>query len=316
MGVRVNKPEFDQSRFEKSQIGGDYYHEIAGRDLIPRIAERNKQVLNVAYDEFYLFQRGYRGRRCSCWSGSETSPSSTCLICYKTGNTSGYQLYGHQTEVFDVTAPAVLVNVIPDYASVARPIQYLLADKATKGYIDYHVPAVGGINVCSLAELHAVAPAGTRLLVGVKLFSEETYVPLTMDAVTQRLEDAQLEGGFQMRVTFYREGMAMPSPKLSFVRLRFQLFVCDRIRGDIPASAETNKSSEFGWFHSLDEKTLFLDSTVRYISADDIFMHYSTRTLWRTVSVMSKAPMGILLSREVVIELIQGAEIVASLRAY
>lgn len=313
MGARTYLPQFDQSRFDQSQIGGDYYREHAIRDLIPRIIERQRQALNVVPDFFQFYQRAYTGRRCSCWSGIETSPSSACLVCYGTGNTAGYQLYGHRTEVFDVTAESASMNVVPDYDEVSRPLQFRLLHQAVRGWVDFTVPVSGGMNVCSLASLHAMAPRGSRVRAGVKLFSEPSFTPLSVDAITQRLQQAQTQGGLHLRVLLERDSVGAPSPKLSHVRVRYQLLPDDRVRADIPRSVETNRSSEFGWFDDIETKTMYLDSTLRSITSEDLFRQVNSGKLFKVFGVNPNAPGGHLTSWDLQIRVVQQSERYANL---
>ncbi len=313
MGGRINKPEFDQSRFNNVDVGGDYYKQLAEQELIPRIAERNHQVLNVVPEYFKFYQRSYTGRRCSCWLGIETSPSAGCLVCFGTGNTASYQMYGHITEVFDVTAESAAVGVVIDYSQITRPLQFRLVDQVLKGHVDFVLPVRGGLNVCSLATAHAVVPRGTRVRSWVRLFTEGTFVPFSMAAITERLEQAQTTGGLHLRVQLERDSISASSPRLSHLRVRYQTLADDRVRGDIPRAAEANRTSDFGFFEDISDVTLFLDSTLRSITTEDLFRHVQTGRLWKVSGNTPNAPAGILTSWDVQMRRVQGSERYANL---
>lgn len=313
MPANTFKPEFDQSRFESAQIGGDYYREHAERTLIPRIIERNHQALNVAPDLFYFYQRAYTGRRCSCWGSIETSPSAACLVCYGTGNTAGYQRYGHRTEVFDATAESAAVNVVMDFDEVTRPIQFRLLNQAVRGWIDFHMPVIGGINICSLASLHVVVPRGSRVRCGVRLFSEADFTALSPATVTERLQAAQTTGGLHFRVLMERDSISAPSPKLSHLRVRYQLLQDDKVRGDVPRSDSSNRSSEFGWFEDFATKNLWLDSTLRSVTSEDLFRQINNGKLWKVFSANENAPAGQLTSWDLQIRPVNSSERYANL---
>lgn len=313
MTARIYKPEFDQSRFDQTQIGGDYYREIAERELIPRIVQRNKQVLNVVPEFFRFYQRSYTGRRCSCWMGIETSPSTGCLVCFGTGNTAGYQMYGHVTEVLDVTAESAAVGVVIDFNQISRPLQFRLVDQVLKGFIDFVLPIRGGINMCTLATLHAVAPRGTRVRSGVKLFTEPDFTPLSIQAVTSRLQLAQTTGGLHFRIHLERDSLSTPSPRFQHLRVRYQTLPDDRVRGDIPRAAEANRTSDFGWYEDIGDVTLFLDSTLRAVTTEDLFRHVQTGRLWKVSGNTPNAPAGILTSWDVQMRKVQNSERYANL---
>jgi hypothetical protein len=313
MPARVFRPEFDQSRFDKGQIGGDYYRQVAESELIPRIIERQKQALNVVPDIFRFYQRAYTGRRCSCFSHLETSPSASCIVCFGTGNTGSYQLHGHRTEVFEATAPSSTVNVVLDFDQVTRPLSFRLLNQATRGYIDFTMAVSGGINVCTLASLHALAPRGTRVQAAVRLFTEPDFTPLSIDAITDRLQQAQTSGGIQLRVILERDAISTSSPKFSLLRVRYQTLEDDTVRADIPRSAEGNRSSEFGFFDDVDTKSMYLDSTLRSVTSEDLFRQVNTGKLWRVFRVNPNAPGGLLTSWDLEIRLVQGTERYASI---
>lgn len=308
MGAKVYRPSFDQSRFDNTQIGGDYYRQVANETLIPRIIERQKQALNVVPEFFHFYQRAYTGRRCSCYSYTETSPSSSCIVCFGTGNTGGYQLYGHKTEVFEATRTSALVNVIPDYNEVTRPISFVLVKGSTSGYIDFVMDVSGGINVCDLASTHAVVPRGTAVRVACKLFTEPDFVPLTVDSVTERLQAAQTTGGLHIRVALSRNSIAAKSPKFSLLRIRYKTLEDSLIRGDTPLSGEGNRSSEYGWFDDVDTKSLYIDSTLRSVTTEDLFRHVQTGRLWKAIRVTPNAPGGLLTSWSLDIRMVQDSE--------
>jgi len=311
--ARIYRPEYDQSRFDNSTVGGDHYRQIAERELIPRIIERQKQALNVVPDFFRFYQRAYTGRRCSCFSSIETSPAASCGVCFGTGNTGGYQLYGHVTDVFDATAPSTAISVVQDFDQITRPIQFRLTHSAVRGYIDFTMPVRGGINRCTLASLHAVAPRGTRVRAGVKLFSEPDFVDLTVEAVTARLQAAQTSGGLHLRVTLERDSISAESPRFSFLRVRYQTLDDDTVRGDIPRSTEANRSSEFGWFEDVATRSMYLDSTLRSVTTEDLFRQVNTGRLWKCFSTNANAPGGLLTSWDLEIRLVQNSEKYASI---
>lgn len=298
----------DQSRAETAQIGGDYYREVAERTLIPRIIERNKQALNVVPDFFQFYQRAYTGRRCSCFGATETSPSGSCLVCYGTGNTGGFQMYGHRTEVFDATAESAAVNVVLDFDQITRPLSFRLVNCALTGYIDFVLPVSGGVNRCTLASMHAVAPRGTRVRSACRLFTEPTWTPLSVPAVTERLQMAQTTGGLLLRVILERDSISTQSPKFSFLRVRYQTLTDDKVRADIPRSTETNRSSEFGWFEDVATRSMFLDNTLRSVTTEDLFRQVNTGRMWKVFEANPNAPGGLLTSWDLQIRLVQSSE--------
>ncbi len=313
MGSRSDKPEFDQSRFDNAQTGGDYYRQLAENELVPRIIERQRQALNVVPNFYRYYQRAYSGRRCSCFSETATSPSSSCLACFGTGNTSSYQLYGHHTEILDVTAASATVGIVPDFNNITYPVGFRLMDNVTKGYVDFTLSVKGGINVCSLVSLYANAPAGTAIRSGVKLFTEATFTDLSVDAVSSRLEAAQTTGGLHIRVVMERNSICAVSPTFQFVRVRYRTIEDDRVRGDVPLSSEANRSSDVGWFDEVENKTMYLDTTLRAISSEDLFRDVRSGQLWKVSETTPNEVGGLLTSWFITVRKVQDSERYASL---
>lgn len=313
MSARSFRPEFDQSRHDIAQTGGDYYAEMAQRVLIPRIVERNKQVLNVAPTYFHFYQRASHGRRCSCFSNNETSPSATCLVCFRTGNTAGYQMYGHVTDVFDATARSAAVGIVQDFDTLTRPTQFRLAKCARRGHIDFQWNPVGGTNVCSLVSLHAQAPRGTRVRAECRLFSESAFVPLSQDALSARIGPSQTTGGIHLRVTMERDSISAVSPRFSHLRLRHRVLDDDRIPGDVPAAGAGTRASEFGTFEDVDARPMFIDSRLRAVTNEDLFREVGTGRLWRIYRAKPVAPADILTSWELETRLVVNADFYANI---
>jgi hypothetical protein len=231
------------------------------------------------------------------------------MVCYGTGNTDGYQMYGHRTEVFDSTAEAATVGCVVDYDCITRPLQYRLVNQSTKGYIDFTLPIQGGnLSGCSLASLHAVAGRGSRVRAGVKRFTESEFVDLSTSAVASRLVDGAREGGLHLRVVLERDSVTATSPRLSHLRIRYQTLADDRIRADIPRSTEVNRTSEFGWFDDIATKTMFIDGTLRSVTTEDLFRMIRTGKLFKALSINANAPSGVLTSWDVDIRQVMASE--------
>jgi hypothetical protein len=313
MTARVYRPEFDQSRFDSAQVGGDYYRELAERFLIPQIKQRNKQALNVVPEFFRFYQRAYTGRRCSCFSLTETAPSPACLVCFGTGNTAGFQLYGHVTEVFDATAESAGVGIVLDFDVITRPLRFRLVKNALRGHLDFTLNVRGGLNVCTLASVAATASRGARVRTAVKLFSEPNFTALSVDAVTARLQQAQTQGGLHLRVYMERDSISVPSPTFSHMRIRYKTLDDDRLSGDVPLITEGTRSSEFGSFEEAETRNLFLDATLRTVTNEDLFRQVNTGRLWKVFSVRPNYAGGTLLSWDLNTTLIQNTSRYANL---
>lgn len=307
MPARVYRPP-NQRVADKSQGLYDRGREIAEGILLPRIAERNKQALNVVPNYYHFYQKSSSGRRCSCWEGIETSPSSLCLVCFGTGNTRGYQLWGHIDEVFDVTARFDSVNVVIDYNNITRPLHFILMPGAKRGYVDFLLEVKPNIGVVSNASVHASIKRGAGCAVGVKLLRETEFSSFTRENIAARLAEATTGGGLQVRVVLSRESVSVESPRFSHARIRYQFVENDVIRGDVPRSTEANKSSEFGWFEEFASKNMFLDNTLREITTNDFFRDLRSNRIWKIQMVNPNAPGDQLLSWDVEVRAVMSTE--------
>lgn len=83
-GTASKQVNRDNWVFDKTQHKEDFPHEIALRDLVPRIQSRARDALSVDRVDTLFFQRKTNGRRCSCFL-VESSPDGQCQICFIPG---------------------------------------------------------------------------------------------------------------------------------------------------------------------------------------------------------------------------------------
>ena len=112
---------------------------IVKERLLPRIKVQNQIAVQGQGIRFFLFNKLFVGRRCSCFK-IETSPSNHCSACFGTGTVGGYTKHGTHLDVLDVTYPQIKsVNVLPNYMANEKPAGFVLIDKATSGYLEARI---------------------------------------------------------------------------------------------------------------------------------------------------------------------------------
>ena len=79
---RSPDPTGSRSYGDPSSQATHFFHQLAKEQLIPQIANRTRNAIDVDRREVFYYQRLRSGRRCSCFDGGETTPQAGCPICF------------------------------------------------------------------------------------------------------------------------------------------------------------------------------------------------------------------------------------------
>lgn len=297
----------DNWAFDKTQAKEDFPHEVALRDLVPRIQSRARDALAVDRVETLFFQRKLTGRRCSCFI-VESSPDGQCQTCYGTGIVGGYTKFGTTDLTIDVTSPSLrCVNVRPLYELQARPVLMGLDDSALEGYIEVDVEIRQSIGVTdtfkfvarttSLTQNNSITPLVRR--------SDETdFVPITYANLDSRLKSQKLTFRFE----FSRATLSDANPIMSHFFLRAKLVNDLTVRVDLPRDRESITLAEFGIYDSWTVITGYFDNTVPRVGVEDFVFRCRDQELWKVVDSSPNRPLNILTSHDVSLRLVQTFE--------
>lgn len=266
----------------------------AREDILPMIAQKTRNALNVVPIYIEYFQRLKTGRRCSCF-GVETDPTGLCYVCFGTGVVGGYNKRGTKTEIFDVTYPNVITtNIHADYKAMTRPVFWSLMDTALYGTIEFTIPIMNNIGKVDVFEIKDFKPTGTDIQYYIRSEEEENFVQLTRSSIEARLTSSFLH----FFITMKRRTPALPLPKLQAFRFSYRLIKLTGLRADIPVRTESLKLEEFGIYESFSNQNMVLDNTLKNCTTEDFVVNLQDNTKWKVIEVKNKNPLNITLSWE------------------
>ena len=280
-----------------------------GLDLIQRAAQRVDNALSVDSRWFYYYKRRESGRLCSCVSGEQVSPSSTCLICYGTRIVGGYDKYGTWSETLDTTCPqmdTVNVTVRPE----PRPSAFILEPDATYGVIrtvfDVRNNAgyVDGINVA----------AKGRVTVNMRAVGDTIWQSASSAVLLTLLSAPQIE----IEVVLQRSSVSAESPVFLKLWFRYGLLPKSEIQiaGDIPPNTEAISLQEYGFDEQFGSIQVIVGSAghkkqnrVTTYTVDD-FLYYIERSRhWKITEVKPNYALGVYTSHELTCRWVQSYEV-------
>lgn len=298
MPARIYKPRNDATA-EKLTIKRDTSQTLAKELLLPRIVERNQSALSVVPTPFLFFSKLPQGRRCACWQAYD-SPQSDCKVCFGQGVVGGFERYGCQTEVFDVTHPKIsLLNVLPDYASETAPSRFSLINTAVYGEIrgEIRIPQPNlGLNLLQLRmwEHQARNEEPGSIEAYCKTPSEEEYISLTREAIEARITSPSL----QLLIKLSRPSPTACLPVFEQLRLRVSLIPEEKqvINVNLPREQEAYALEELGIVDMFGSVNFWLDNTLKRITTEDFFVSLRNNRRFKPVEVNPSQPHGILLS--------------------
>ncbi len=297
----------DNHVFDKTQAKEDFPHEVALKDLVPRIQSRARDALSVDRVDTLFFQRKLTGRRCSCFI-VESSPDGQCQICYGTGIVGGYSKFGTTDLTIDVTHPSLrCVNVRPLFELQARPVLLGLDDTALEGYIESDVEIRQSLGIADVFKMVVSTTSITQnnsIEAFVKTSDETAFVPVTYASLNARIGNQKLTFRFE----FSRATLSDANPIMSHFFLRSKLTDDLRIPVDIPRDRESITLAEFGIYDSWQTITAFFDSSVPKVGVEDFVFRCRDQELWKVVDSSPNRPLNILTSHDTTLRLVQTFE--------
>lgn len=257
----------------------DHVNNLVKNQLAPMIQTMSRNAVLTDRYEFYYYKRKRTGRRCSCFL-YETSPSSSCQICYGTGIVGGYDKHNCCTEVIDFTYPMLnCVNVETTMNEDTKPIMFKLSEGATFGYIEATIPIrknIGKMDTYLLCQ-----PIFNH---GVKLFA---ISPTNVTAQILKVEDFEPFLDFnevRIRIEINRGDSR---PYVSHLFFRYVLNDNLLIYGDtIRAEENLQGLSPVGIIDAYQELDIFFDARMVYrYDNEDLLYRIMDARKFKIVSV-------------------------------
>jgi len=306
-GTASQQVNRDNWVFDKTQHKEDFPHEVALRDLVPRIQSRARDALAVDRVDTLFFQRKTNGRRCSCFI-VESSPDGQCQICYGTGIVGGYTKFGTVDFTIDVTHPSLRsLNVRPLYELQARPVLLGLESNSTFGFVEVDIEIRQSLGVTDVFQLVTRTTSITQnnsISAFIKTELESNFVPVSYDTLNSRV-------GYQkmtLRFEFRRKTLSDANPIFSHFFARIKLVNDLKVRVDIPRDRESITLAEFGIYDSWQTITAYFDNTVPKVGVEDFVFRCRDQERWKVVDSSPNRPLNILTSHDTTLRLVQGFE--------
>lgn len=288
-----------------SEVLGTNHHEVADKQLIPRIIKRNREAIITDPHFFHFFQRKKQGRRCSCFV-VETSPDGLCQVCFGVGIVGGYEKFGTVSDVFDVTSlRGQAVNVRQNFEMQTRPVMFSLVEGAMKGYVEFDWRIKGSLRKTDLFQvISRDVGEGAKVEAFVKTLRETSFRPMT----TAVLNEVLCDNRATIRVELSRTTPEKEHPVFSHIYIRYLLMEDTQIKMDVPRVAESITLAEYGVFDSWVSMKGWLTNEVSRIGTEDFFRRIHDHTFWKTIESEPNAPLQQNTSHDITLRLVQQFE--------
>lgn len=305
MGTKTYRPSRDDRVPDNAEVLDERISQIVKYRLIPQMAVRNRIAVQGQAAHFYLFRKLTVGRRCSCMQLS-TSPKQHCLSCFQTAIVGGYEKYGTDLSVFDVTHPNTrAVNCFPDYKGAnLLPVKWKLIPGSTYGYIETKVPLPTNLGLIDELFYDEELTAGGDILYWIKAPGDADWVEVTEKEVGRRLGNPYI----YWRVELRRESLAAAGPAFGLIYLRYQILKDMIVRCDIPKTKRQRMSEDLGTFDEWQRQAFWLPDKVRRINPGDFLVSPDDKTRWKIYEAEETAPVEQLIGWDLTTRLIQAYE--------
>lgn len=293
-------PTNSRSWGDQTDVIGDLHHTIAKQMLLPAIANRTRNAIAVDRREVFYYQKLRSGRRCTCWTGVETSPHSECPICWATGWAGGFYKWGTHLYLFDPSRQwfGVNVHLTPQYGV---PLWWELEEGKTEGYIEWDedpiIKTYFGLDSyrCEYRKGNGQLQFKFKL-VGV----DPTFIPFTEDAFKARLLAAN-GSRFIFRMYLSRNLAADDSPKFQQFWFRGLTNSAEPpvLYVDIPRRNESNVMAEYGVLETFQPIQMVFSDVIQRINLEDLVIRLQDMTRWKVIESSPNDPLNILTSHDI-----------------
>jgi hypothetical protein len=276
--------------------------------LIKQVAQMTDNSLSIDTRWFYYYKRRTVGRRCSCALGENSSPSSTCTICYNTGIVGGYDKYGTRAETVDSTYPELdLVNIRTD-ASIL-PASFVLEDDATRGIIRATIPVSTN---AGYVDAFAISSKG-NVTVRIRPTGTNVWSTASSAVLATMLNSRSID----LEVQLDRDRTSDKSPVFLKTYIRYGLLPKTEIRlpGDIPPNTESVSLQEYGYDEQFGTIQITMGSSganrsnrITTFTIDDFLYYIERGRHWKITEVKPNYALGFFTSFDLTARWVQAYE--------
>jgi hypothetical protein len=278
----------------------DSSHQIALEQLIPSVQHMVRNSISVDRREIFYYFKKVQGRECSCVKENETAEGK-CPICYKTGWVGGYDKFGTHTEILDITARHSSFNILGDYTQ--RPVPMLLEKDQIFGSMTFDLELRQNNGALDLLQILDYQPEGSS----IKYFIMQglSWVQLTPESLTGQLN----QHAIKIKVDMSRLNLNFPSPKLTAIRIRYNLRDELMIHSDWPHPKNSRALSEYGVFNQWQSCEINMDDTIPVITPEDWVYRSDRNERWKIIESDRYDPLTLTIGWNLTARLVQPFEI-------
>ena len=308
-------PSNSRSYGDPTDMIGDVHNQLAREQLIPQIANRTRNAINVDRREVFFYQRLRSGRRCTCWESIESSPHSQCPICFSTGFAGGFNKFGTHQFLFDPSRQWFGVNVFLD-PGIGVPPWFSLEPEHVSGFVEWDQCLIRANYMGLDSSCFDYRRRGGRieilfLLEGV----DPSFITFTEAALAQRLLTADGRR-FRFRVNLSRPSIAEPSPVFQQFWFRGLTLSCEPpvLPIDMPRRVESNVLVEYGALETFQTVNFVFSDEIQRVNLEDVILRLYDMTKWKIIDSSPNDPQNILTSHDVQARKIFEHEIIARIK--
>jgi len=280
----------------------DAAHSTARDIIVPQI--QRHQHNSVTFDRrdiFYYFKK-IQGRECSCTKENNVAEGK-CPICFKTGWVGGFDKFGTQTEILDITHRFNSVNLRGDYTQ--RPVSLGLDKDSIYGMAIFNMEVRQNTKELDLLQIIDFRPDGANIVYSI--FDGINWVGLTEDTLTAQLGQPNL----QIKVEFTRLNASIPAPRLTCIRIRYNLRNKLELNSDWPHPKNSRALSEYGIFNQWTTAEVNLDNIIPVVTPEDWIYRSDRNERWKIIESDRNDPLQLNIGWNLTARLIHAFEIYA-----
>ena len=276
---------------------------ITARDiLVPQIQKLQHNSITFDRREIFFYFKKIQGRECSCAQENNVGEGK-CPSCFKTGWVGGFDKFGTQTDILDITHPFVSFNIQGDYAQ--RPATLGLEKEQTYGIGIFELEVRQNTGTLDLLQIIDFKPEGTNLIYSV--WNGVGWVGLTEDNLVAQLGQQKLK----IKIEFTRISIATATPKFTCLRLRYNIREKLQLNSDWPHPKNSRALSEYGIFNNWTTTELNMDNTIPVITPEDWCYRSDRNERWKIIESDRTDPLQLNIGWNLTARLIHDFEIYA-----
>lgn len=247
---------------------------VAKNQLVPQIQRLQHNSITVDNRDIYFYFKKVIGRECSCTVENNVAEGK-CPICFKTGWVGGFDKFGTVTEILDVTRPLASTNLVCDYTQ--RPVTLTLRKDEVWGAAYFDIEMHENTGALDLLQIIDWRTEGANIQYYVA--NGTGWDILTEDTLTGKLKQLKI----RIKIEFSRLSKTVSAPKLTCVRIRYNVREKLTLISDWPHPKNSRALSEYGIYNQWTTSEINMDNTIPIITPEDWCYRTDRNERWKII---------------------------------